>query len=138
MNDLRSDAADSARVLIVEDIALRAMEFGDVLSADGCEVVGYAHDLPSALTSVRRSPPDVALVSLRLDSVGRRSDVVERLSALGVDCVLLTEGDPAVAGSAVACLHVPCRDELMSVAVAEAYRVRLDALRERRAAGARP
>jgi len=134
MNGQRSERAGGARVLIVEDVVLRAMELDDVLTDRGCDVVGYAHDVRSALTGVRRGRPDVALVSLGLGDPERHGDTVALLARLGIDCVLLTEGDPAEAAAwpVAACLHRPCNDDAVSAAVAAVRRRRSDALDVRR------
>ena len=52
----------TARILIIEDEAVVAMELGFLLEDLGHEVVGFATDSRSALTHAERGGLDLALV----------------------------------------------------------------------------
>ena len=54
------------KVLIVEDEPLIALALRDVLTLVGFEVVGVAARVSDALTIAQNTPPDVAILDVRL------------------------------------------------------------------------
>lgn len=79
-----------ARILIVEDEALVAMELRFVLEDLGHEVAGQAADTATALTVVGDRPIDLALVDIHLSDGPTGVGLGRRLAAQGVTVVFLT------------------------------------------------
>ena len=61
------------KVLIVEDEPLIALSLRDVLTLAGFEVVGVAARVSDALTIAHNTPPDVAILDVRL--AGKRDGI---------------------------------------------------------------
>lgn len=80
----------SARILIVEDEALVAMELRFVLEDLGHEVAGQAADAASALHLVADREVDLALVDIHLSDGPTGVGLGRRLAAEGVTVVFLT------------------------------------------------
>jgi len=79
------------RVLLVEDQAILAMELEYVLAEAGCEVVGCAMDMATALDAAARTKPDLAMVDLNLLDGRSGPDVAQRLvREHGVAVVFMT------------------------------------------------
>ena len=89
-----------AKILIVEDEMLVAMEMEMVLEELGHEPVGIAPDLSSAERYFDR-PLDLALVDLNLRDGLTGPQIGERLSASGVT-VLFVTANPRVLGKGIA------------------------------------
>jgi len=77
------------RVLLVEDEMIVAMHIEDVLRDAGCEIVGRAGTLQSALALVRDEPLDIALLDVNLDG-DPTYPIAEELDARGIPFVLAT------------------------------------------------
>lgn len=77
-----------ARVLIVEDAVLLALELDGGLRDAGAQVIGPAYDLPEAL-SLLDQPIDAAVLDANLDGLSV-SPVAEALAARGVPFVFAT------------------------------------------------
>ena len=78
-----------ARVLIVEDEALLAMELETVLRSCGCVVLGPAPSVDRALCLLRGEQPDVALLDLNLRGQPA-TPVAAELKSRGVPFVVVT------------------------------------------------
>jgi DNA-binding response OmpR family regulator len=85
----------SPRVLIVEDDPLIAMEITDILEQDGCNVVGSAGSVASALDTARREKVDLALIDV---SVGAETTepVATVLSRQAIPFGIVTAYPPCV------------------------------------------
>jgi len=80
-----------ARLLIVEDDHLVAMEMESVLLGAGFEVTGIAATAEGALRQARSAKPDLALMDIRL--AGARDGVdaaLDLFRQMGVRCVFAT------------------------------------------------
>ena len=60
-------ALQGARILIVEDEFLLAMDLSDRLRREGCEVIGPASRESKALAVLERDRPDAVVLDLNLD-----------------------------------------------------------------------
>lgn len=89
-----------AKILIVEDEMLVAMEMESVLEDIGHEPVGIAPDLQSA-EAYFDQPLDLALVDLNLRDGLTGPEVGKRLSANGVTVLFIT-ANPRVLGDGIA------------------------------------
>jgi CheY-like chemotaxis protein len=94
-----------AKVLIVEDDAVVALELALVLQDLGCVVLGPAVDSVQAQALLQRQPPDAVLLDLGLRDGFARA-LVEALAAAGTPHALTTgyaceQLEPALR-------HVPC------------------------------
>lgn len=56
----------SARILIVEDESILALDIEDMLTCLGYEVAGIAIDAEEAIAAIRHSPPNLVLMDIRL------------------------------------------------------------------------
>jgi CheY-like chemotaxis protein len=96
-------AADSARILIVEDEFLVAMSIEETVRNLGHEVVGPVGELPSAMRLAEREALSGAILDVHLQHGERVYPVVKILRRRGVPLVLTTayrdtEIDPDCAG----------------------------------------
>jgi DNA-binding NarL/FixJ family response regulator len=66
-------------VLIVDDYAGFRKVARAVLEDDGFEVIGEAHDAPSALSAIRRLRPELVLLDVRIPG-GDGLELAERLA----------------------------------------------------------
>jgi CheY-like chemotaxis protein len=83
------DSLRGLRVLIVEDEALIAMVYEDLLAEQGCESLGPAASVAQALALIAADPPDAALLDVNLD--GEISGpVAERLHQEGIPFLVVT------------------------------------------------
>ena len=79
------------KVLIVEDEPLIALSLSEVLTLVGFEVVGVAARVSDALTIAQNTPPDVAILDVRL--AGKRDGIegaVQLRRILNIPVVVLT------------------------------------------------
>lgn len=90
----------TAKILIVEDEMLVAMELESILEDLGHEPVGIAPDLDTA-DSFASMPLDLALVDLNLRDGLTGSEIGKRLSERGVTVLFIT-ANPRVLGDGVA------------------------------------
>ena len=79
----------TARVLIVEDDALVAMEMEARVAAFGCVVIGPAPTLESANRLIDEGRPDAALLDVNIRGA-RITPIAARLRDLGVPYALVT------------------------------------------------
>lgn len=98
-----SPAADSARILIVEDEFLVALLIEETVRNLGHEVVGPVGDLPSALRLAESEALSAAILDVHLQHGERIYPVVKILRRRGIPLVLTTayrdtEIDPDCAG----------------------------------------
>jgi two-component system, response regulator PdtaR len=89
----REDLA-GARVLVVEDEFLIALEVEFLLRDFGCEVLGPVPSIAWALELLGRERPDAALLDLNLLD-GVAVPVAELLASMGVPFVLVTAYAPS-------------------------------------------
>ena len=85
----------TARILIVEDEALVAMELGLILEDMGHEIAGYATDSFAALSQASRGQVDLALVDVHLADGPTGAEVGRKLAELGVNVLYIT-GNPTM------------------------------------------
>lgn len=115
-----------ARILIVEDEILVAMELESVLQDLGYEVVGIAPDLGSARRHFDEEI-DLALVDLNLRDGLTGPEIGENLGAKGVT-VLFVTANPRLLGEGIAgaigVVTKPADEEMVRSAVTYALAVR--------------
>ena len=110
-----------AKVLVVEDEFMLALELEQSLRDLGCAVLGPAASAGEALGLLERERPDAATLDVRLRD-GRVTPVAERLEAAGVPFVLVTscgEGElvePVL--REVPRLDKPCEADALQAAIA--------------------
>ena len=79
------------RVLIVEDVALVAMDFAIVVTGLGHKVCGTAASASQAIEQAIRHAPDVVLMDLRLANGSSGIDAARELHARhGLRCIFLS------------------------------------------------
>jgi two-component system, response regulator PdtaR len=81
-----------AKVLLVEDEFVIALDFQILLYRFGCEVLGPVGSVAEALVILRHERPDVALLDVNLRD-GLVVPVAERLAAMAVPFLLVTARD---------------------------------------------
>ena len=117
----------TARILIVEDEAIVALELGLIIEDMGHEVAGYATDSRAALFQADCGPIDLALVDIHLADGPTGAEVGRRLADLGVN-VLYVTGNPSMIGQApprvVGVLGKPADEVLIENAVTYALACR--------------
>jgi AmiR/NasT family two-component response regulator len=77
------------RVLIVEDEFLIALDIEDALGELGCEIIGPAATVADAMRLIEATPPDVAVLDVRLAD-GSTGPIAEELRRRQVPFVVLT------------------------------------------------
>ncbi len=85
-----SSAPPRFRVLVVEDEAVSAVYFEDILSGFGCEVVATADTASRAMAAAEEHRPDLVLTDVRLrqgDGIEAATTIRERL---GIPFILAT------------------------------------------------
>jgi DNA-binding NtrC family response regulator len=87
--DPPAEPLQGARVLIIEDEMLIAMDFQDILARQGCEVLGPINSVARALRVLSEQRPDAALLDLNLDG-DPTTAVAEALHRCGVPFVIIT------------------------------------------------
>lgn len=106
----------SARVLVVEDSVLVAMDLSSALTAAGYTVVGPAINLDEAMKLVNTNSLDAALLDMNLNGV-MCFPVAEKLRELGVPFAFLTgydkESSKAANFSEYPIVEKPVMEELM-------------------------
>lgn len=85
----------TARILIVEDETLVALELGHILADLGHEVAGVAASSQSALTHARSGSVDLALVDIHLADGPTGIEVGHQLAHQGIS-VLFVTGNPSM------------------------------------------
>lgn len=89
------------RILVVEDEPLIAMLLEDFLEAIGCEVVGTADTVASALALIEQGGFDAVILDVNLRNGETSEAVAERLIRSGIPYAI-TSGDPCAGGAATA------------------------------------
>lgn len=88
---------EPARLLIVEDDAIIALDLSETLTEAGFTVLGPAPDVASAVHILRTDQPDIACLDYNL-GMETSAPVARRLHEAGVRFVYLT-GQPALVRS---------------------------------------
>lgn len=116
----------TARILIVEDEVLVAMEMESILADRGYQVVGIAHDLVAAREHFD-DDLDLALVDLNLRDGLTGPQIGATLGSKGVT-VLFVTANPRLLGEGIAgaigVITKPTDEEMVKSAVAYALAVR--------------
>jgi DNA-binding response OmpR family regulator len=116
-----------ARILIVEDEMLVAMELEAILEDLGYVSVGIAPDMPTAL-ELATLKPDLALVDLNLRDGLTGPEIGKRLSGEHKSTVLFITANPRVLGDGIAgtigVLTKPTDLEEVAAAVAYALQIK--------------
>jgi two-component system, response regulator PdtaR len=82
--------SEPARVLILEDEFMIAMEFESVLADAGYRVMGPAADIEAALKLIEEEAPDVGILDVNLGRGHTSAPVAERLAGQGIPFLLCT------------------------------------------------
>lgn len=116
----RAGRSTPARILVIEDEALVALEIQSGLETVGHEIVGVAGRAATASSLARTTRPDLALVDVRLARGDSGLDVATDLARLGIPCLFVTGNCPEERGNglAVGCLHKPFDERQLLEAVA--------------------
>ena len=85
----RPEKLHGLRILVVEDETLVLMEIEDMLRELGCEIVGPASTVATALSAIGENELDGALLDMNLRGE-HILPVAEKLMALGVPFLLVT------------------------------------------------
>jgi len=88
----RNAAGRPARVLVVEDEFLIALEIEDILSAAGVDVIGPASTVAAALTLLQHERPDAAVLDANLQGE-LVVPVAQALRSLKIPFVLASADD---------------------------------------------
>ena len=84
-----STALQGARILIVEDDAILAMDMEDRLKSEGCNVIGWVSRQAKALELLEEASPHVVVLDLNLhDELA--ADLAEALAARQIPFVIVT------------------------------------------------
>lgn len=113
----------SARILIVEDEALVAMELGLLLEDMGHEIAGFATTRDTALALARDTSIDLALVDIHLSDGPTGVEVGRTLAEQGISVLFVTGNPDMIAAAAhpvVGVLAKPADQALIEDAVAYA------------------
>lgn len=116
----------SARILIVEDEVLVALELQSVLEDAGYEVVGVAPDRNSAERHAETA--DLALVDLNLRDGLTGPEIGRTLGGRGASVLFITANPNLVGGSipnAIGAISKPADESVIKTAVEYALLVRL-------------
>jgi CheY-like chemotaxis protein len=87
--EMRQDGLAGLRILIVEDELLVAMLVEEMLQDLGCEIVGPASTLEEAITTIRQSRLDGALLDTNLNGKNS-SPAASELAGRGLPFLLVT------------------------------------------------
>ena len=82
--------SEAAKILILEDEFMIAMEFETVLLEAGYQVLGPAADVDSALALIESEKPDAGVLDVNLGHGETSAPVAERLSDMEVPFILCT------------------------------------------------
>lgn len=118
----------SARILIVEDEALVAMELRFVLEDLGHEVAGVAADARTARDMVRETDVDLALVDIHLQDGPTGIDLGRDIACDGVTVMYMTANPGMVRDGVAGTLGVmakPTDEQAVETAVDYALRRRM-------------
>jgi CheY-like chemotaxis protein len=99
MNMMRSRRLEGARILVVEDEVIIALDIAASLEEEGAEVIGPSHTMADAIVQATKSPISAAILDMRLGSASV-GPVARLLSERGVPFIFYsgqTHGDPMCA-----------------------------------------
>ena len=115
----------AARILIVEDEFVVAMNLEAILEEHGHRSVGIAPDLDTAL-QLADAEPDLALVDINLRDGETGPTIAQRLRERNISVLFVTANPRMVEGAATAIgvLTKPCDEELVVAAVDYALQAR--------------
>lgn len=88
-----NESIKGAKVLIVDDEALVALELAEYLGERGAEIIGPCHSVDSALELIKAKVPDAAVLNVDIDGEIVRP-LAEALDRAGVPFVFETGFDP--------------------------------------------
>jgi len=116
----RAQGTVCARILLVEDEALVALEMEAILENVGHSVVGTVDTTAGAVTLARALKPDLALVDVRLAHGDSGLDVASELAPLGIPVLFVTGNFPGEQTDrlALGCLHKPFGERQLVESVA--------------------
>lgn len=81
---------EPARILILEDEFLIAMEFETIVSDAGYRVVGPAAGVAAALSLIAAEPPNAGILDVNLDRGETSEPIADKLTELRIPFVLCT------------------------------------------------
>jgi len=99
----------TARILIVEDEALVAMELGLLMEDMGHEVAGYAADSFAALSHAALGGVDLALIDMHLADGPTGAEVGRRLADQGVNVLYVTSNPTMIDRGPARVIGVLCK-----------------------------
>ena len=107
------------KILIVEDEYLVATSLKFLLETMGCNVVGVADDVVSAVNEAERTHPQLAFVDIQLAQGDSGLDAAAELQKRGVICIFLTGNPPGGPRPdlALGCLPKPFSDAALAAAI---------------------
>lgn len=116
----------TARVLIVEDEELIAMDMTDTVEELGHTVVGVAKSEQSAIDMAREMSPELVLADVRLRGGGSGTRAIERILGKSPVPVIFVTGYPdgvrSDAGSSIYCVAKPFNREVLKQTIAHALK----------------
>lgn len=115
-----------AKILIVEDEFVVALNLEAILEERGHQPVGIAPDLATAL-ELAAEEPDLALVDVNLRDGETGPEIAERLRERGVAVLFVTANPRMLEGAkadAIGVLTKPCDEDLVVAAVEYALSAR--------------
>jgi CheY-like chemotaxis protein/DNA-directed RNA polymerase specialized sigma24 family protein len=116
----------TARVLIVEDEELIAMDMSDTVEELGHTVVGVARSEQSAVEMALQTSPELVLADVRLRGGGSGTRAIERIIGKSPVPVIFVTGYPdgvrSDAGSSIYCVAKPFNREVLKQTIAQALK----------------
>lgn len=107
------------KILLVEDEYLVAASLKFLLETMGCDVVGVADDVASAIAQAERNRPQLAFVDIQLAQGDSGLGAAAELQKRGVICIFLTGNPPGGPRPdlALGCLPKPFSDVALAGAI---------------------
>ncbi|HEV2681755.1 MAG TPA: response regulator [Rhodanobacter sp.] len=91
LETLRKNRPQKARVLILEDIEIVALDLKNIATRAGCQVVAVAYTEEEAVAKAQQSRPDLLLMDINLDGRGSGLKAAERiLRSMDVPVIFIT------------------------------------------------
>lgn len=116
----------TARVLIVEDEELIAMDMSDTVEELGHTVVGVARSEQSAVEMAQQTSPELVLADVRLRGGGSGTRAIERIIGKSPVPVIFVTGHPDGVhpdeGSSIYCVAKPFNREVLKQTIAHALK----------------
>jgi DNA-binding NtrC family response regulator len=85
-----TDALSGKKILVVEDEPLVALLVVDILQEAGCNVVGPAYNVSSALKLFETDSPDAAVLDINLGNDQTSGPIADVLERAGVPFIYVT------------------------------------------------